>query len=125
MSPWVRRVVVVAAGLVAWLVAVPAFAAAPLCDDRGAIMLAPAPILDTPSASVDVGDTFECKDMHAFDASCREGRGTDEPSPSPRHFAVLTSKVPVLRPSVLPAAILFACSAPRPGVHDRVERPPR
>jgi hypothetical protein len=126
MARWARSLVMVAAGLLVWLAAGRAFAAAPLCDDRGAIMLAPAPVLDTPVASVDVGDTFDCKDQHAFDTSCRQGRSSSDPFPSPRQFeAVLRSPLPVLGPAVLPARLFRSPPESRAGVRYRVERPPR
>jgi hypothetical protein len=125
MVSWARGLIVVAVGLVAWLAATPAFAAAPLCDDRGAIMLAPAPILDAPNASVDVGEPYDCMDQHAFDATYDQGSRND-PVPAPGHFeAILTSSVQVFGPSATPEIV--SCEAPldRPGVRGRVERPPR
>ena len=117
---------VVAMGLVALLAATPAFAAAPLCDDRGAIMLAPAPILDAPSASIDVGQPFECMDQHVFDATYDEGGRSDAPTPAPQHFqAILTSQVGLPGPDVLPAVFSYVAPPARPGIRGRVERPPR
>ena len=126
MAAWARSLILIAVGLVVWLASPPAFAAAPLCDDRGAIMLAPAPILDAPTASVDVGEPFDCMDQHAFDASYDKGSSSDDPAPAPRHLqAILTPAAHVLRPDVL--AVSFGYEAPsiRPGVRHRLERPPR
>jgi hypothetical protein len=126
MASWVRSLIVVAVGLVAWLATTPAFAAAPLCDDRGAIMLAPPPILDAPSASVDVGEPFDCMDQHAFDARYDEGGRSNDPTPAPRHFqAILTSNVGLPGPDVVPAVFSYVAPSDRPGVRGRVERPPR
>jgi hypothetical protein len=126
MASWARSLIVVAVGLVVWLGATPAFAAAPLCDDRGAIMLAPAPILDAPSASVDVGESFDCTDQHAFDASYDEGGRTNDPTPAVGHFeAILTSRLAVPGPAVAPAVCWYEAPPARAGVRGRVERPPR
>lgn len=58
-----------------WLVAAPAFAAAPLCDARGAITFAPNPKLDVPTASLDALDDGSCTDSFEGLAGLEQGRG--------------------------------------------------
>jgi hypothetical protein len=124
----VRLVLAAATTLAAWLVVMPARAAAPFCDDRGASTLAPAPQLQAPEVSIDVGDS----DEGCFDGLGQSGNALDEGrappiASSPQGFdATLPLAIPIGRASfvVLPAP---AASRPavRPGVQGRVDRPPR
>jgi len=76
-----RPILVVLAALAVWLVAWPASAAAPLCDDRGASRLAPPPTLDTPNVSIDIGMGSDACGLHVErEASFHQGR---TPNPLP------------------------------------------
>jgi hypothetical protein len=131
---WCRNVVAIAAALVAWLVAAPAHASAPLCDPRGATMIAPAPELEAPLTSLDAATPADdaqpqCDLGHADGCACSGGH-----APSPR-----ISSAPALA-AALPAAVTRltlrsprtgSCAArddsagERPGERGRVDRPPR
>lgn len=113
--------------LVVCLWASSAFAAAPICDDRGASAFAPPPTLDTPNASVDLGlHDNACERGADRDAGLRQGG-----APEPRSL----SATPDLVPS--DASVTVACAPvalqprPRPvlgaraGARARLERPPR
>jgi len=127
MPSWARSLIAVSAGLLVWLVAAPARAAAPLCDNRGAIMLAPAPVLDAPVASVDIGEPSDCLDLHAFEASLEENSRSGDPFPQAAHVdaATLTARLPFPTPSSVPAPVFSEPPCPLAGVRGRVERPPR
>jgi hypothetical protein len=123
----VRTLLVAFAALAVWLVAWPASAAAPLCDDRAASGFAPAPTLDPQNASVDVGMSPDsCPDGVERDASFHQGRVPD-PLPAP----TLASALPVdarieiatMGSSRVPGA--SELDAERLGVHHRLDRPPR
>jgi hypothetical protein len=127
MSVWVRRLVTLACVLAAWLVVRPAAASAPLCDDRGASMLAPMPVLDMPDASVDVGDhDGGCEGWvgrdHAYQRGERPARGF-----SPARGDVLpTSVIHVPSPDARASAQAPAARETVPaGVRFPLERPPR
>jgi hypothetical protein len=149
---WVRVVLVGACALAVWLVASPALAAEPgeltyaqpvepppapgapsavaaLCDDRGATMLAPAPMLQGPESSLDVGvDSPE--DCFSGEGTVKSYRpvssGASDALAGFDGDATLSRAVPTVPDAdgaVIPApALLFA---PPPGVRVRVERPPR
>jgi len=128
MRRFLRAVTTTAVALAIWLVASPARAAAPLCDTRGATTFAPAPTLQAPMASVDVGhDPRECPRADLL-AAYRQGGERDprieERSPAP--------VAPVAAPRAVDEA--SAMRAPpdeeriegaRSGVHRSIERPPR
>jgi hypothetical protein len=123
----VRTLLVALVALALWLVASPASASAPLCDDRGASGLAPPPTLDLQNASVDVGMSPDsCPDGVERDASFHQGR-VPEPLPSP----TVANALPVdARVTVIPGGAWrrsssFELAAARLGVRDRLERPPR
>lgn len=127
MRRLIRTFTVALVTLAAWLVAGPAFAAAPICDDRGASAFAPAPTLDSPNASVDIGvggDTcgFAMEDR----ASLHQGRAHD-PLPAPAGADLLPVGVGagVLAAPWRPVALDVAVSSGRSGVHGPLERPPR
>ena len=126
----VRLVLAAATTLAAWLVVMPARAAAPFCDDRGASTLAPAPQLQAPEVSIDVGAGDEgCLDGLGLQSSGNaldEGRAPPVAS-SPQGFdATLPSAIPIGRASfvVLAAPEAFP-TVMRPGIQGRVDRPPR
>lgn len=126
MSSWVRRCVAFACLLAAWLVVRPA-SAAPLCDDRAASALAPLPVLDTPNASVDIGDgPNRCEGWAATDLAYQRGELPTRVFPTVRGDFVLTTiavAVPKATPVLVPAH--FDPTARRAGVRSLVERPPR
>jgi hypothetical protein len=127
MPLWVRRCLTVACLVAAWLVARPASAAAPLCDERGASVTAPVPVLDTPNASVDVGErTDGCDGDPARDTAYHRGERPHRVCPSCHADVILPAPAGL----VVPAAIEVF---PRPnvatvgsaGVTFPLERPPR
>jgi hypothetical protein len=127
MSRTVRTLLVVLAALAVWLVAWPASAAAPLCDDRGASGFAPPPTLDTPNASVDVGMSPDaCTDGVERDVSVHQGRAAD-PLPSSPGADVLPAddRVGVTRCGVVSRPVMSTENAVHRGVRERLERPPR
>jgi hypothetical protein len=127
MARGFRLVYVVLAALAVWLVALPASAAAPICDDRGASGFAPAPTLDTPNASVDIGMTPDPCAFHLErDVSFHQGRAP-QPLPAPLGVDVMPVDVRVIvhaPPSALRLQDLDA-EGSRLGVAGRLERPPR
>jgi hypothetical protein len=127
MSAWVRRLVTFACLAAAWLVVRPAAASAPMCDDRGASMLAPAPILDTPTSSVDVGDhDTGCEAWLGHgDAYHRSERPT-RVFPSLRTDFIPYSVQPSVPPSCRALALRPGVTGFGPaGVRVLLERPPR
>ena len=127
MPRWVRTTLVAFAALAVWLVARPASAAAPICDDRGASAFAPSPTLDPQDASVDLGMSPEgCLDGASRDASFHQGRVPD-PLPSPAFASVLPvdGRVRVLSRGASRREESFELAVARLGVRGRLERPPR
>jgi len=127
MPSWARSLIVVAVGLVVWLAAKPASAAAPLCDDRGAIMLAPPPTLDAPVSSIDLGEPLDCFAPHVFDASYEKGNRSPR-SPAPAHaepMLVPAADISIPAPSIGPAPVAHETPILGRDLCDRLERPPR
>jgi hypothetical protein len=127
MSVWVRRFLTVACLLAAWVVARPAAAAAPMCDARGASMVAPTVVLDPPTASIDVGEhTDGCDAEGAQDKAFHRGERSHR-LPSTAHAeAVLappTAEVAPSTPDVSPRPELPRID--RSGVRSMLDRPPR
>jgi hypothetical protein len=132
MRPALRPLLVVLAALAVWLLAWPAFAAAPICDVRGASALAPAPTLDASDAAIDIstGDVGTspdaCVDVMDRDDSFHQGR-TPEPLPSPAgaDLMPIEGRVHITSAGVSfhpPAIDVQASKSP---ARDRLERPPR
>jgi len=128
MRPLLRAVIAFAAALCVWLVASPAKAAAPRCDARGAITFAPTPQLQAPSPSVQMSTAVEaCFELHFVGDALEQGRG-DSQVPT---WSMDASAPPMERLGALPPALhrvvprADVVEAPRPGVHARVDRPPR
>ena len=128
---WTRFVVAFAAALVAWLVATPARASAPLCDPRGATMIAPAPELEEHVTSLDAAAPADDAPCGAALAAGRAWRGGSVPAPelsrgSAPTFA-LTSDVHPAVGAACGASRTSRASADgeRPGERGRVDRPPR
>lgn len=120
-----RRLSALICMLFVWLLATPARAAAPQCDTRGATTFAPAPTLQAPSTSIDIGDAApECGDSWLADA-------LDQRSSSPDAGQELAQTVLAGGPMNLHApSTRTDCAEPpqgRPltGVRFSLERPPR
>jgi hypothetical protein len=117
-----------AAALAVWAIATPAFAAAPLCDPHGATGIAPAPQLQEPERSIDVGDAPD--DCGAFVVSAESVDDGRAPEPTPP-AAVQDQLVPSETPAIAPATSegSFArdgtSGSERAGARSRVDRPPR
>jgi hypothetical protein len=124
---WARIVLAFATTLAAWLVVMPARAAAPLCDDRGATGFAPAPQLQSPEVSIDLGGPEEnCLDGLRSLQALDDGRAPQRvPAPQmldamlPEIVAIAEASAQRLRPVTSVIEIV------RPGIRDRVDRPPR
>ena len=127
MSAWVRRLVTFACLMAAWLVVRPAAASAPMCDDRGASMLAPTPVLDPPNASVDVGDhDGGCEDWVGHDHAYQRGERPSRVFPSVRVDVVPTSVQPDVPASHRTLTLRSDVAGFGPaGVRFLLERPPR
>ena len=117
-----------AAALAVWAIATPAFAAAPLCDPRGATGIAPAPQLQQPETSIDIGEAPEdCGLLSQVATSIEHGRA---PQPVPPG-AGQNRLVPSVAAAISPAASTesFArdgtTGSERAGARSRVDRPPR
>ena len=111
-----------------WLVALPAFASGPLCDDRGATRIAPNPTLIVPQESFATqgGSDTDCN-ARSQEAAYHDGhrapeRGVD---PTPAQ-AVLPEGVNVIdAPEASPLCVHLPRGGFRPGTRYRIERPPR
>jgi|HubBroStandDraft_2_1064218.scaffolds.fasta_scaffold130802_2 hypothetical protein len=123
----VRTLLVALAAVAVWLVASPASAAAPLCDNRGASGMAPPPTLDLQNASVDIGMSPDaCPDGVERDTSFHQGRVPDPlPSASVASALPVDTQVKVPACGVWHRAASLELDAARLGVRDRLERPPR
>jgi hypothetical protein len=127
LGRWYRLMVAFAAAFAVWAIATPAYAAAPLCDPHGATSEAPAPQLQEPATSIDLGITPECEAFSSMTSTFDHGRA---PAPTPSRAAPEP-----LVPSVMERIALAAGeeSFARDGVsgsaraeaRSRVDRPPR
>ena len=111
--------------LFVWLLATPARAAAPQCDTRGATTFAPAPTLQAPSTSIDIGDAApECGDSWLADA-------LDQRSSSPdagqelAQTVLASGPVNLVAPSTRTETPEPPRGRPLPGVRFSLDRPPR
>jgi hypothetical protein len=118
-----------AAALAVWAIATPAFAAAPLCDPRGATGIAPAPQLQQPETSIDVGQApDECDLFVVGTESIDHGRA---PQPVPPLGAEMDPLVPGVVAAIVPAGSVESFArdgtpgSARAGARSRVDRPPR
>jgi hypothetical protein len=128
---WGRIFVAFATALAAWVVATPARADAPLCDRRGATTFAPAPQLQAPETSIDVGPPANANEESCFDriqrASAEDGRA---PTPAPPGLTVDSTVPNGATVSMTPGWVAtretteVSCGE-RAGVRSRVDRPPR
>jgi hypothetical protein len=128
VRPWLRTLVACATVLVAWLVAWPARAAAPLCDDRGASMVAPEPQLQAPELSLKAvgADEDDACALHISDETARQA----PPRAPPPQSAQPQATVPT--GPARDAAAYYELprardtnDARRPGFTHPLERPPR
>ena len=117
-----------AAAFAVWAIATPAFAAAPLCDPHGATGIAPAPQLQQPETSIDVGVApDDCNELTTLTDAVQGGRA---PQPVPAS-AGQDRLVPNVPPAIPPAASAgsFArdgtSGSARAEARSRVDRPPR
>ena len=99
---------------------------APLCDDRAATMFAPAPQLQAPQTSIDVGDSpDDCLSSFLDDGVAHQGGDSRGVNSVPD--AAMLAAVPTVpaAPHVNHALDLPAELAVPKGVHTRLDRPPR
>jgi hypothetical protein len=112
--------------VVGWLVAFPAMAAGPMCDDRGASAIAPSPTMVTAHATLEASVDDDCLQRFLDRVSDNNGRVPMERTEVPDSQAVLPTPA-VLAPSL--ARVLPPLEADfgseSTGVHSRIERPPR
>ena len=111
--------------LFVWLLATPARAAAPQCDTRGATTFAPAPTLQAPSTSIDIGDAApECGDSWLADA-------LDQRSSSPSsgqevaQTVLAAGPLPLVAPSTRTESPEPPQGRPLTGIRMSLDRPPR
>jgi hypothetical protein len=124
-----RAILVTSLALAVWAVARPAHASqAPLCDDRGATVLASSPLLEAPQDSIDrVRASVPCPigDL-PYGATIARGHRSAPASTSPARSALPTEvAVVVIRRPVARLEPRDRGDAPAEGVRARVERPPR
>jgi len=129
LSRCARLFVACATALVAWLVAAPAYASAPLCDPRGATAIAPAPQLQQPLTSIDVGTPGDdgCREYAVTVRTVNDGRAPAPASPSTSFDSAVPSTTPLVlaSPCASRRAAWDAREGERPGEQSRVDRPPR
>jgi hypothetical protein len=130
---WCRNIVAIAAALVAWLVATPARASAPLCDPRGATMIAPAPELQTRVTSLDApapADEDQCSIAQPEGRACSGGRAPTRPvasasTPATPALPAAVTRFTLRSPRVGSCAPRDDAGGERSGERARVDRPPR
>ena len=125
---WARLFVAFAAAFAVWAIATPARASAPLCDPRGATVIAPAPQLQQPETSIDIGvSPDECFESLAALKSVDDGRA---PEPTPASSAgdpVVQNVAPVISRAAVGGSVARdgVAGSERAGARNRVDRPPR
>ncbi len=130
-SRWGRLMVAFAAALAVWAIATPAFAAAPLCDPRGATGVAPAPQLQQPETSLDVDSTPPSSDCQAPAPVTTRFDGGRTPAPAPTSTVAADPVLPGVTAPLLQSVSRgsFArdgvSGTERAGARTRVDRPPR
>jgi hypothetical protein len=125
---FVRPLLAILTACVVWLVASPAQAAAPMCDQRGASMFAPAPTLQAPTTSIDLGMDHDdsCRAFVDTRVAFREGRAPlPESSPIQLEATLPTHVTVPNRPIAFLPRAYDAIDCARPGIHLRLDRPPR
>jgi hypothetical protein len=134
-SRFARTFVALAAALVAWLVASPAHASAPLCDPRGATVIAPAPQLQAPQTVLDAAAPAPSDDGTCEANECEQRGWEHGRVPVPEARGSSSDGESLASRSAGPAIeTLFSGLQPRPddgaagersGERVRVDRPPR
>lgn len=125
-----RRVAALLVSVVAFtlLVLAPraASAAAPMCDPRAAVVFAPAPQLQDPETSIDLGLEEDCGGFAASDrAITPDGGGSTWDSPASPSATLPAALVVVHAASPVSELSRAAEGAPRSAHLSRVDRPPR
>ncbi|MEO6420701.1 MAG: hypothetical protein ABIP39_14915 [Polyangiaceae bacterium] len=120
-----RVVVAAACALCVWLITTPAQAAAPQCDTRGATTFAPAPTLQAPMTSIDVGDAApECES--AWLADLLEQRSSSPDQGQEVAQTVLSgASLKFTAPSTRTNGLELPEGHPLTGVRFPLDRPPR
>lgn len=123
-----RALLLASVALAVWTLARPAMAApAPLCDDRGATMLAPAPALEAPDVAVQrVHATATCPagDL-PLGAAVAPAHQAPPPPPQGGEPVLPQTSLAVAAPAGEELDMPTADVPPPEGVRWRVERPPR
>lgn len=126
-SRWIYRLLTFVAAMFVWLAAGEARAEAPLCDSRGATVLAPAPQLQDAELTLSLGESNDCVSIDET-TSLRESKDGRLPwSAASAEDTALTSS----SPSVAPATLLSvldndeARSRAARGIIGSLDRPPR
>lgn len=119
--------IAVATFVVAWLVVTPsAFAAAPLCDPRGAIMFAPPPQIQDLEQSLDIPACDDhADDLFAGKSVVHRGAPQLDASSSQEPATTAATAVPLAPPLARVAAPEPREMRPPSGVRSCIERPPR
>lgn len=108
-----------------WLLASPAHAAAPQCDTRGATTFAPAPTLQAPMTSIDVGDAApECADAWLADLLEQRSSSPDQGREVAQTVLPGTS-LNLTAPSIRTNGFEHPEGHPLTGVRFPLDRPPR
>jgi hypothetical protein len=111
-----------------WTLSRPAFAMpAPLCDDRGATSLAPAPTLPAPDLAVlRAPPPLPCEDQDlATGPTLAPGHGQHQAPSTQGDPAAVTCAAPLASPVSEPLALPPPAAPSTEGVLYRIERPPR
>jgi len=125
MRHWLRFLIALSAATGAWLVGASAYAAAPQCDERGAITFAPNPKLEEPNSSLAPVDT-ECSPQERLLYNFE----TNQTGSIDLEFKT----TPAMLPSVVSIDVfvgeLLVCDVgalltPMSTDRDRLDRPPR
>src|SRR5450432_2244399 len=123
MRLWLRLLVAMTATAFVWLLVDPAWAAAPQCDPRAASTIAPNPLYEAPTASLDAAP-LACANDYEFSVNCEQGH-TIYFDFSIAH-TILPASVTVPKRDFVVVPIpqtRDACSSDH--IRNRVERPPR
>ncbi len=128
LSRWGRHLLALAAAFAVCAIATPAFAAAPICDPHGATGIAPAPQLQQPETSIDLGLTpEECDAFTVTATTFEDGRAPEPTPPSAGQEPVVESVVPAIAPAASAGCVgrEETDGHVRAGERVRVDRPPR
>jgi hypothetical protein len=122
---WARLAVFFATFATLWLVASPARASGPLCDDRGATAVAPSPALIHPEQSLLALEDDDCDRDAQLPAWQRHRAPGERIVIADGDVAQPVTSVRVYAAPVTTVRMYGALEHPRPGVRDRLDRPPR